>query len=116
MFIRKIQTELRTLRQDGVMITEHAILPITAGREEEFERAFGVAKNIIATSPGFLDVSLLRGIESPSSYLLLVHWESVEAHVSGFRGTPTYDAFRSLLHEFYDSVPVVEHFVEVASI
>jgi heme-degrading monooxygenase HmoA len=98
------------------MITEHAILPITPGRAEEFERAFGVAKNIIATAPGFLAASLQRGIENDSSFLLLVRWESVEAHQSGFRGTPAYDAWRSLLHEFYDPFPVVEHFVEVATI
>jgi heme-degrading monooxygenase HmoA len=97
------------------MITEHAILPITPGREEEFERAFGVAKNIIAAVPGFLDLGLLRGIESESSYLLLVHWESVEAHEVGFRGSRAYDDWRALLHEFYDPLPVVEHFTEVAA-
>jgi len=97
------------------MITEHAILPVTPSREEDFERAFAVAKNIIAASPGFLDLSLQRGIESESDYLLLVHWESVEAHQVGFRGSPAYDDWRALLHEFYDPFPVVEHFTEVAS-
>jgi heme-degrading monooxygenase HmoA len=97
------------------MITEHAILPVTPGREEEFERAFGVAKNIISASPGFLSLSLLRGLESESSYLLLVQWESVEAHQQGFRRSPAYDDWRALLHEFYDPFPVVEHFTEVAA-
>jgi heme-degrading monooxygenase HmoA len=97
------------------MITEHAILPVTPGREEEFERAFSTAKNIIAGSPGFLDLSLLRGIESESNYLLLVRWESVEAHQERFRGSPAYDDWRSLLHEFYEPFPVVEHFTEVAA-
>jgi heme-degrading monooxygenase HmoA len=97
------------------MITEHAVLPVAPGREEEFERAFAIAKNIISRSPGFLDLSLLRGIESENNYLLLVRWESVEAHQVGFRGSAAYDDWRGLLHEFYDPFPVVEHFVEVAA-
>jgi heme-degrading monooxygenase HmoA len=97
------------------MITEHAILPVIPGREEEFERAFGIAKGLIAASPGYLGLSLQRGIENESSYLLLVRWESVEAHEVGFRGSPVYDAWRSLLHMYYKPFPTVQHFAEVVS-
>ena len=51
---------------------------------------------------------------TPSAYLLLVHWESVEAHEQGFRGSPEYERWRALLHGFYEPFPVVEHFAEVA--
>ncbi|MEJ1229588.1 MAG: antibiotic biosynthesis monooxygenase [Galbitalea sp.] len=57
------------------MIIEHAVLPITPGREAEFEAAFAEAKRIIAVSPGFRDLSLCRCVERPSAYLLLVHWD-----------------------------------------
>jgi heme-degrading monooxygenase HmoA len=97
------------------MITEHAILPVTPGREQDFERAFATALPLIAASPGFLDARLLRGIETSTSYLLLVNWESVEAHQVGFRGSPAYDEWRALLHHFYDPFPVVEHFTQVAA-
>jgi heme-degrading monooxygenase HmoA len=103
------------MTQDGGVITEHAELPVIPGREEEFERAFALAKGIIAASRGFIDLTLSRGIERPSSYLLLVHWESVEAHVQGFRGSPAYAQWTALLHEFYQPAPTVEHFAEVAS-
>jgi heme-degrading monooxygenase HmoA len=95
------------------MILEHALLPVIPGREDAFESAFAEAKPIIAGMPGFVDLTLSRGIESASSYLLLVRWESVEAHERGFRGSPEYSRWRELLHPFYDPFPVVEHFAEV---
>jgi len=96
------------------MILEHAILPVVPGRETDFEAAFAEAKPIIASMPGFVDLTLSRSIETPSAYLLLVHWESVEAHEQGFRGSPEYERWRALLHGFYEPFPVVEHFAEVA--
>lgn len=96
------------------MILEHAILPVRPGREADFEAAFAEAKPIIASMPGFVDLALLRSIETPNAYLLLVHWESVAAHEVGFRGSPEYEHWRALLHGFYEPFPVVEHFAEVA--
>lgn len=96
------------------MILEHAILPVRPGREADFEATFAEAKPIIASMPGFVDLTLSRSIESPNEYLLLVHWESVAAHEVGFRGSPEYERWRALLHGFYDPFPVVEHFAEVA--
>jgi heme-degrading monooxygenase HmoA len=97
------------------MILEHAILPVISGHEAEFEAAFAEAKAIIAAMPGFIDLRLSRSIETPNEYLLLVHWESVEAHAVGFRGSPEYARWRALLHGFYDPFPVVEHFAEVVA-
>ena len=97
------------------MILEHAILPVVPGRERDFEAAFAEAKPIIASMPGFVDLTLSRSIETPNAYLLLVHWESVEAHEVGFRGSPGYERWRALLHGFYEPFPVVEHFTGVAS-
>jgi heme-degrading monooxygenase HmoA len=97
------------------MIVEHAELPVIVGREAEFEAAFAEAKALIAASPGFHGLTLSRGIERPNVYLLLVEWESVEAHQVGFRGSPAYDEWRTLLHHFYDPFPTVEHFEQVTT-
>ena len=95
------------------MITEHALLPVIPGREEEFERAFDQARSIIASMPGFISLSLSRSIESPNTYLLLVEWESLEDHTVGFRESAEYQQWRALLHHFYEPFPVVEHFSRV---
>jgi len=96
------------------MITEHAILPVKPGREAEFEDAFASARLVIASMPGFQGLTLSRGIENTSSYLLLVSWDSVEAHEVGFRGSPEYQEWKRMLHHFYEPFPVVEHYREVA--
>ncbi|MEH3157394.1 MAG: antibiotic biosynthesis monooxygenase [Gordonia paraffinivorans] len=95
------------------MITEHALLPVDPARSREFEAAFDEAKAIIAASPGFGGLELLRSIESPDTYLLLVRWESVEAHTDGFRGSAGYERWKALLHRFYDPFPIVEHFAPI---
>ena len=97
------------------MILEHAVLPVVAGRETDFEAAFAEARSIIAGMPGFIDLRLSRSVETPNEYLLLVHWESVEAHEVGFRGSAQYRQWRELLHRLYEPFPVVEHFALVHS-
>jgi heme-degrading monooxygenase HmoA len=97
------------------MIREHAVLPVVPGQEQAFEAALHEALPLIAGAPGFVRLSVSRGIESPSSYLLLVEWDSLAAHTEGFRGSPEYLRWRDLLHHFYDPFPVVEHFAEVVT-
>jgi heme-degrading monooxygenase HmoA len=97
----------------GVMILEHALLPVRTGEEEEFELAFAEARGIIAAADGCRSVSLSRCLERPGTYLLLVEWERVEDHEQGFRGSDAYRRWSALLHRFYDPFPVVEHFAPV---
>lgn len=107
-------TGRRRARHKAGGIREHALLPVKPGLEAEFEEAFAGAKTIIAGMPGFRNLSLSRSIESPGTYLLLVEWDTVEAHEVGFRGSPEYQRWRELLHRFYDPFPAVEHFATVA--
>ncbi|MBJ7283082.1 MAG: antibiotic biosynthesis monooxygenase [Acidimicrobiia bacterium] len=95
------------------MVLEHALLDVISGLEVEFEEAFSRARDVISKSPGFISLKILRGIERPSSYLLLVEWASLEDHTIGFRQSARYSEWRELLHHFYDPFPVVEHFVEI---
>ena len=92
------------------MILEHAVLDVAGGREPEFEAAFAEAKSIISSMKGFVSLRLERCIESPSRYLLLVEWETLEDHTEGFRGSAEYQQWRALLHHFYDPFPTVEHY------
>ena len=96
------------------MVLEHALLDVISGLEVEFEEAFSRARDVISKSPGFISLKIVRGIERPSSYLLLVEWESLEDHTIGFRQSARYAEWRELLHHFYDPFPVVEHFAPVA--
>ena len=95
------------------MTREHAVLPVVPGREAQFEAALREALPLISGTPGFLSLSVARGVEVPNHYLLLVEWESLEAHTIGFRQSPAYERWRSLLHHFYDPFPDVQHFEDV---
>ena len=92
------------------MIVEHALLPVKVGLEADFETAFSEAKAIIAGMEGFRSLTLSRCIERAATYLLLVEWDRLEDHTEGFRGSAQYQQWRDLLHHFYDSFPIVEHY------
>jgi heme-degrading monooxygenase HmoA len=96
------------------MVLEHALLDVVPGPEAAFETAFADAKAIISSMKGFVSLRLERCIESPSRYLLLVEWETLEDHTAGFRGSAEYQQWRALLHHFYDPFPTVEHYSPVA--
>ena len=98
------------------MILEVAILNVVAGREQAFEAAFREAQAIIASMPGYQGHELQRCLETPNRYVLLVHWEKLEDHTVGFRGSPQYQEWKRLLHHFYDPFPVVEHYAAVKGV
>ena len=95
------------------MILEAASLSVKAGQSQSFEAAFREAQAIIASMPGYVSHELQRCIEREGQYLLLVRWESVEAHEVGFRKSPQYQEWKKLLHHFYDPFPTVLHYEQV---
>ncbi|MBL8790916.1 MAG: antibiotic biosynthesis monooxygenase [Rhizobiales bacterium] len=92
------------------MITEHAILQVKAGQADAFTAAMREAEPLIAATPGFLGIAVLPCVETPDRFLLLVRWESVEAHEKGFRGSDRYLRWKALLHHFYEPFPSVGHY------
>ena len=95
------------------MVLEHAVLPVRPGTEGQFLEQFDEAKQIISAMEGFRSLTLSRCVERPSTYLLLVTWDSLEDHTEGFRKSEGYQEWRRLLHHFYEPFPTVEHFEQV---
>ncbi len=98
------------------MILESASLQVKPGESAAFEAAFLEAERIIASMPGYRSHELQRCLEREGHYLLLVHWDSVEAHEVGFRQSAPYQEWKRLLHRFYDPFPTVLHYGKVAGI
>lgn len=92
------------------MILEVATLDVRPGQDAAFETAFGEASKIIASMPGCVSHELQRCLERPNRYLLLVYWQALEDHTIGFRQSPQYQRWKTLLHHFYDPFPIVEHY------
>ena len=92
------------------MILEVAPLQVRSGQAAQFEAAFLRAQRIISAMPGYVSHELQRCLERPNEYVLLVRWQSLEAHEVGFRKSPEYQAWKQLLHHFYEPFPVVSHY------
>jgi heme-degrading monooxygenase HmoA len=85
------------------MTLEVAPLTIRSGQAADFEAAFRRAQPIIASMPGYVCHELARCLARPDEFVLLVRWESLEAHEIGFRQS----------HRFYEPFPVVSHYATV---
>jgi heme-degrading monooxygenase HmoA len=92
------------------MILEVAVLDIKPGLAREFEAAFVIASSIITAMPGYVSHELQHCLENENRYILLVRWQTLEDHTIGFRQSPQYQEWRSLLHHFYEPFPMVEHY------
>ena len=92
------------------MVLELAILNVIPNQEKDFEAAFAKASPIISSMSGYMSHQLHRCLEKPNQYVLLVKWETLEAHTVGFRGSEGYQEWKRLLHHFYDPFPNVEHY------
>jgi heme-degrading monooxygenase HmoA len=91
------------------VITEHVQFTIHPGREEQFEAAFEQAKLIVAQAQGYHGLTLGRTVETPSIYQLLIHWDSVDDHMVGFRESDLYAQWAALLRPHYAEAPIVVH-------
>jgi len=94
-------------------ILEAAFLQVKPGQHQAFEADFKQAGQYISSIDGYLRHSLQRCLEVPGKYLLLVEWETLEAHTVGFRQSEVYQHWKELLHHYYEPFPVVEHFEQV---
>jgi heme-degrading monooxygenase HmoA len=92
------------------MILEVAILDVIPGQESNFQRSFSEAQDILSSMPGYISHELKRCIENPARFILLVNWENLEDHTVGFRHSPQYQEWKTLLHHYYDPFPEVEHY------
>jgi heme-degrading monooxygenase HmoA len=91
------------------MVIERSELPIAPDRTGDFEQAFVAVGHLLRAAPGCLGTRLSRGIESPSKYLLLIEWQSVDAH-KAFTQAREFTMFRDSIAPFFAGKPATEHF------
>jgi heme-degrading monooxygenase HmoA len=64
----------------------------------------------VSVTPGFIRYELRSGIERPTRYLLLIQWETLEAHTVTFRQSENFTHHRALISPYFAQAPLVEHF------
>ena len=98
------------------MILEHAILDVAPERTAAYEAALAKAMPLISATSGFLGIEVRPCLETAGRYLLLVRWSKLEDHTIGFRQSDRYPHWRALLHGFYVTPPLVEHYAEQVAV
>jgi heme-degrading monooxygenase HmoA len=95
------------------MVLEIADIAVLPGTEEEFSAAAREGIRYVSDTPGFRNARLTKCIETPGRFVLLIEWDSVEAHTVGFRQSENLGRWRSHIGPFLDGEPRVEHFDDV---
>src|SRR5688500_932570 len=95
------------------MVLEVALIDVLEGREDEFAEVYAKHRHILATTPGCRSARMTRGVESASRFVLLVEWDSIEAHLDNFRATERFTQWRAALGPLFDGAPRVEHFTDL---
>jgi heme-degrading monooxygenase HmoA len=95
------------------MVLEVALIDVFPGQEDMFAAAYQHARPALAGAEGCRSVRMTRGVESASRFVLLVEWDSVEAHEQNFRNTDRFTQWRDAIGEHFARPPIVEHFTDV---
>jgi heme-degrading monooxygenase HmoA len=91
------------------MVLEIADIAVKPGTEDDFAAAVREGIRYVSDTPGFGSARLTRSVESPSRFVLLIEWDSVEAHTKGFRESENFGRWRGLIGRYLDGDPKVEH-------
>lgn len=93
------------------MILEIADVRIKPGSAVAFEEAARRGLDtVLSKASGFRSYAIQRCLESPGRYVLLIGWETLEAHTTGFRQSAAHAEWRAIVGSFFEQPPFVEHF------
>lgn len=91
------------------MLLERSELLIKEGMEEKFEAAMNErGVGLLSAVPGVQSVQLGRGVEHPDKFMLLVAWETMDAHIA-YGKSPASTELRALIGPFSKG-GAMEHF------
>ena len=95
------------------MVLEVADIDVRPGDEDQFVAAYRSVRAVLDATPGCRSVRMTRGVESPSRFVLLVEWDSVDAHEQNFRGSERFVQWRAAIGPHFAAPPRVEHVTDV---
>jgi heme-degrading monooxygenase HmoA len=91
------------------MIHEIVIQHVQPEKRDEYIKVFGEILTK-ADYVGSHDIRFFTSIEDPSRVILMIEWDSVEAHTQ-IRGTPTYNAMREATSKYQTAKSDGAHFL-----
>ncbi|MEJ3655334.1 antibiotic biosynthesis monooxygenase family protein [Actinomycetes bacterium KLBMP 9759] len=97
------------------MVLEIADFTILDDSADTFADAVRDGVRYVSDTPGFRNARLTRSAETPNRFVLLIEWDSIEAHTVGFRESENFQRWRSIVGPHFDGPPRVEHFNELVT-
>lgn len=91
------------------MIKEVARIEIDPADAATFETAVSRAVPHFRDAAGCHSFVLERSVDRPGHYLLVIGWDSVDAHMVDFRASDGFQAWRALVGPFFRAAPDVFH-------
>ncbi|WP_301546775.1 antibiotic biosynthesis monooxygenase [Gordonia sp. X0973] len=79
---------------------------------DAFEKAHQAAKAGIDGVAGQRSIRMTRGIESPNRFILLIEWDSIDAHRAAGK-TEAFGQWIAAISPYFDGAPRAEHFTDV---
>ena len=94
------------------MVLEIAEFDIRPGDEAAFEAGYQQVVGVLLESPGLLSVRMTRGVETPTRYVLMVEWESLQTH-QAFRDSDRFPTWRAGITQYFAQPPRVGHVTDL---
>ncbi len=94
-------------------VREVARICVREGREAAFEAAVAEAAPLFQRARGARTLCLEKSHENPLEYRLVIGWETVEDHMTGFRESADFQEWRRLIADCVAGPAEVSHFRNV---
>jgi heme-degrading monooxygenase HmoA len=94
-------------------VFENAQFEIKSGLEQEFEDGVRRAAPLFRRAKGCTSMKLMRSVEKPTQYRLVVGWATLENHTVDFRESADFQEWRKLVGHCFAAAPEVGHVREV---
>ena len=112
----------RTTRQAGLfaglgagVIVEYTRYKIDEKRRMLFERAYEKAGEALRSSSHCQRYELSHCTQDPNYYVLRIEWDSEEGHLNGFRNSPEFRAFFSLVQPYVKDIEEMRHYTVIGA-
>ena len=92
------------------MITEVATVKVKPGSEEDFIAAVRKAADVFRRADNCLGFGLMRCVEDPAEFDVVIRWVTLEDHTVGFRDSPLFAEWRALVGPHFAEPPSVKHY------
>jgi quinol monooxygenase YgiN len=95
-----------------MMIVEYIRYELKTHEPDELVGAYAQASEALRAAPECLGYDLAQCADAPNSFILRIRWESVEAHMQGFRRGPQFPPFFAAIKPFVAEIAEMRHYRE----